>query len=41
MKGFGCRPVELFARALRVGVRKPPRKEPAGRWVGRLTTMGI
>ena len=24
----------LFARALRAGVRKPPRKEPAGRQVG-------
>ena len=28
-------------RAVRAGVRKPPRKEPAGRRVGRLTIMGI
>jgi hypothetical protein len=30
VKGFGCRPVVTYPRALRVGVRKPPRKEPAG-----------
>ena len=30
MKGFGCRPVVTYLRALRAGVRKPPRKEPAG-----------
>ena len=29
------------SRALRAGDRKPPRKEPAGRRVGRLTIMGI
>jgi hypothetical protein len=33
VKGFGCRPSWLFARALRAGVRKPSRKEPAGRQV--------
>src|ERR1700720_4517544 len=33
VKGFGCRPVVTYPRALRAGVRKPPRKEPAG--VGR------
>jgi len=30
VKGFGCRPVVTYLRALRAGVRKPPRKEPAG-----------
>src|ERR1700732_3081369 len=30
VKGFGCRPGVTYLRALRVGVRKPPRKEPAG-----------
>jgi hypothetical protein len=30
VKGFGWRPVVTYLRALRVGVRKPPRKEPAG-----------
>jgi hypothetical protein len=30
VKGFGCRPVVTYPRALRAGVRKPPRKEPAG-----------
>jgi hypothetical protein len=30
VKGFGCRPVLTYLRALRAGVRKPPRKEPAG-----------
>ena len=34
VQGFGCRPVKLLARALRGGVRKPPRKEPAGRRAG-------
>ena len=40
VKGFGCRPVVTYLRALRAGVRKPPRKEPAG--AGRqLALMGI
>jgi hypothetical protein len=30
-KGFGCRPVVAYAPVVRAGVRKPPRKEPAGR----------
>ena len=30
MKGFGCRPVATYPRVMRAGVRKPPRKEPAG-----------
>jgi hypothetical protein len=30
VKGFGCRPVVTYRRALRAGVRKPPRKEPGG-----------
>ena len=30
VKGFGCRPVVTYLRALGAGVRKPPRKEPAG-----------
>jgi hypothetical protein len=30
VKGFGCRPVVTYLRALMAGVRKPPRKEPAG-----------
>ena len=30
VKGFGCRPVVTYLRAQRAGVRKPPRKEPAG-----------
>src|SRR5437763_5875744 len=30
VKGFGCRPMVTYPRALRAGVRKPPRKEPAG-----------
>jgi hypothetical protein len=30
VKGLGCRPVVTYLRALRVGVRKPPRKGPAG-----------
>jgi hypothetical protein len=30
VKGFGCRPVVTYLRALRAGVRKPLRKEPAG-----------
>src|SRR5437667_12790025 len=29
VKGFGCRPVVTYP-VLRAGVRKPPRKEPAG-----------
>jgi hypothetical protein len=33
-KGFGYRPEVTYLRALRAGVRKPPRKEPAGRRVG-------
>jgi hypothetical protein len=28
--GFGCRPVVTYQPVLRAGVRKPPRKEPAG-----------
>jgi hypothetical protein len=40
VKGFGCRPVVTYLHALRAGVRKPPRKEPAG--AGRqLAPMGI
>ena len=31
VKGFGCRPVVTYP-VLRAGVRKPPRKEPAGAW---------
>jgi hypothetical protein len=38
VKGFGCRPVVTYLRALRAGVRKPPRKEPAGRLAGRAET---
>ena len=39
VRQLGCRvsdagPSQLFARALRAGVRKPPRKEPAGRRAG-------
>ena len=30
VKGFGCRPVVTYPRVMRAGVRKPPRKEPAG-----------
>src|ERR687891_1577652 len=30
VKGFGCRRVETERAAPRAGVRKPPRKEPAG-----------
>ena len=30
VKGFGCRPVVTYPAALGAGVRKPPRKEPAG-----------
>jgi hypothetical protein len=30
VKGFGCRPVLTNPGVLRAGVRKPPRKEPAG-----------
>ena len=30
VKGFGCRPVVTYAAVPRAGVRKPPRKEPAG-----------
>jgi hypothetical protein len=30
VKGFGCRPVVRYPSVLRAGVRKPPRKEPAG-----------
>src|SRR6266566_505077 len=33
VKGFGCRPMVTYPGALRAGVRKPPRKEPAGRRV--------
>src|ERR1044071_7800985 len=32
VKGFGCRPVVTYPPVVRAGVRKPPRKEPAGRW---------
>ena len=41
VKGFGCRPVVTYRRVLRAGVRKPLRKEPAGRLVGGLPFMGI
>src|SRR6267378_1502332 len=30
VKGFGWRPVVSYPPVLRAGVRKPPRKEPAG-----------
>jgi hypothetical protein len=30
VKGFGWRPIVIYRCALRAGVRKPPRKEPAG-----------
>jgi hypothetical protein len=30
VKGFGCRPIVAVRLAPRVGVRKPPGKEPAG-----------
>src|SRR5260370_38038827 len=30
VKGFGCRPVVSYPPVLTAGVRKPPRKEPAG-----------
>src|SRR6516225_10334472 len=30
VKGFGCRPVVTYPAVLGAGVRKPPRKEPAG-----------
>jgi len=29
---FGRRPVVTYPPSVRTGVRKPPRKEPAGRW---------
>src|SRR6516164_7526699 len=32
VKGFGCRPVVTYPAVLGAGVRKPPRKEPAGSW---------
>ena len=32
VKGFGCRPVVTYQPVVGAGVRKPPRKEPAGRW---------
>jgi hypothetical protein len=31
VEGFGCRPVVERAAEPRAGVRKPPKKEPAGR----------
>ena len=34
-------PSQLFARALRAGVRKPPRKEPAGRRAGGCRLWGF
>ena len=40
VKGFGCRPYVIDRPALRAGVRKPPRKEPAGAARG-LRSMGI
>jgi hypothetical protein len=30
VKGYGCRPFVSYPPVLRAGVRKPPRKEPAG-----------
>jgi hypothetical protein len=30
VKGFGCRPIATYPGVLKAGVRKPPRKEPAG-----------
>jgi hypothetical protein len=41
VKGFGCRPVVTYPRALRAGVRKPPRKEPAGGRVGGCRLWGF
>jgi hypothetical protein len=41
VKGFGCRPVVTYPRALRAGVRNPPQEEPAGDRVGGLPFMGI
>src|SRR6266566_116047 len=32
VKGFGRRHVVTYPPSVRAGVRKPPRKEPAGRW---------
>jgi len=40
VKDFGCRPIVTYRRAQRAGVRKPPRKEPAGGRVGRLALYG-
>ena len=40
-KGFGCRPVAIYQRAVRAGVRKPPGKEPAGGRTGGVVSMGI
>ena len=33
VKGFGCRPEHERSMRYKAGVRKPPRKEPAGRRV--------
>jgi hypothetical protein len=33
--------VHDYPRALRAGVRKPPRKEPAGRWAGGCRLWGF
>ena len=33
LKGFGCRPEHERSMRYKAGVRKPPRKEPAGRRV--------
>jgi len=41
VKGFGCRPVVTYPRALRAGVRKTPRKEPAGGRVGGCRLWGF
>ena len=40
VKGLGCGPIVTYPSVLRAGVRKPPRKEPAGAG-GRSASMGI
>jgi hypothetical protein len=43
VKGFGCRPGASDRPGIGAGVRKPPKKEPAGkrRAVGRLWGFGV
>jgi hypothetical protein len=40
-EGFRMPAVHDYPRALRAGVRKPPRKEPAGRWAGGCRLWGF